>query len=217
MAEDVPASLGPLLASCRGVILDVGPGTGVQLSRFSCPENITAIYGAEPGVEMHDALRGNAEKAGLGGKYRILSCGAQPESLIPALAKEGLLGNADKGLDVGAFDEVVCIRVLCGVPKLNETVEGLYRCLKPGGRFVVYEHVINDDSKPGGWVGRLLQHLYMALGWSFFGGGCELLRDTDAVLMQAAEADGGWAEVKLKKLDEWSVAPHVIGYFVKRS
>ena len=214
-ADDVPPPLNALLTSSRGVVLDVGPGAGDQVSRFSRPENISAIYGAEPGVEMHDTLRGNAEKARLGGKYRILSCGAQPESLIPALAKEGLLGKASSLAD-GVFDEIVCVRVLCGVPKLNETVEGLYRCLKPGGRFVVCEHVVNDDSKPGGWVGRLLQHCYTALGWSFFGGGCELLRDTAAVLMKAAEADGGWAEAKLEKVDEWSVVPHIVGYFVKR-
>ena len=216
MAAEVPPSLEPLLASCRGVILDVGPGSGDMLSRFSRPEHITAIYGAEPGVEMHDALRANAQKAGLGGgKYRVLACGAEPESLVPALAKEGLLGGKDGG-DGGVFDEVVCVRVLCGVPRLRETVEGLYRCLKPGGRFVVFEHVVNDGAEPGAWVGRVLQHFYMAIGWSFLLGNCNLRRDTRAVVMKAAERDGGWAEVKLETVDEWAVVPHIVGYFVKK-
>jgi hypothetical protein len=163
---------------------------------------------------LHETLRANAEKAGLGGgKYRILSCGAQPESLIPALAKEGLLAK-DPG--AGVFDEVVCVRVLCGVPKHYETVQGLYGCLKPGGRFVVCEHVVNDDEKPGGWVGRLSQGFYMTLGWPFWGGGCELTRDTEAVLRLAAAADGGWAEVKMDKVDEWSVVPNIVGYCVKK-
>lgn len=212
IAADVPPALPRLLASARGIILDIGPGAGDQLARFSHPENIDVIYGAEPCVELHPTLRVNAAKAGLGAKYRILSCGAEPESLVPALAKEGLLGKDGAGV----FDEVACVRVLCGVPKQRETVENLYRCLKPGGRFVVCEHVVNDDEEPLGWVGRLLQGVYMALGWPFWGGGCELTRDTEAVLMKAAEADGGWAEVKMEKVDKWSVLPDIVGYCIKR-
>jgi SAM-dependent methyltransferase len=214
-ADKVPAGLPPLLASARGVILDIGPGAGDQLARFSHPENVTAVYGAEPCVELHATLRANAERAGLGGKYRVLSCGAEPESLVPALAKEGLLGKDSDG-GGGVFDEVVCVRVLCGVPKLDETVANLYRCLKPGGRFVVCEHVVNDDKEPGGWVGRLFQGFYMALGWPFWGGGCELTRNTEAVLMKAAEVDGGWTQVEMEKVDEWSVVPNIVGYCVKR-
>jgi ubiquinone/menaquinone biosynthesis C-methylase UbiE len=116
----------------------------------------------------------------------------------------------------GVFDEVVCIHVLCGVPKQRETIEGLYRCLKPGGRFVVCEHVVNDESELGGWVARFFQHFWMALGWSFWGSGCELTRDTKEVLMEAAEPDSGWAEIKLETVDEWSVVPNIVGYFVKR-
>jgi len=204
-----------MLADCRGVILDVGPGAGDQLGHFKRPDNITAIYGAEPGVDLHAVLRENATNAGLGEKYRVLPCGAEPESLIPALAKAGLLGK-DGSLGNGVFDEVVCIRVLCGVPKQRETIEGLYRCLKLGGRFVVCEHVVNDESELGGWVARLFQRFWMALGWPFWAGGCELTRDTRALLMKAAELDGGWAEIKLETVDEWSAVPHIVGYFVKR-
>jgi hypothetical protein len=77
------------------------------------PENVAAIYGAELGVDLHARLRENATQAGLGEKYRVLPCGAEPESLIPAPAKavrKGSLGN-----DV--FAEVICIHVLCSVPK----------------------------------------------------------------------------------------------------
>jgi hypothetical protein len=34
--------------------------------------------------------------------------------------------------------------------------------------------------------------------------------------MKAVELDGGWAEIKLEMVDEWSVVPHIVGYFVKR-
>lgn len=174
------------------------------------------IYGAEPGVGMHAALRENASKAGLGDKYRILACGAEPESLIPALAKEGLLSE-EKVLGNGVFDEIVCIRVLCGVPRVQEAVDVLYKCLKPEGRLVLCEHVVNPGNEGSSLVGWFLQYLYMALGWSFFLGGCQLRRDTTTLLMKAGEADGGWEKVQLEKVDEWSTIPHIVGYCIKQA
>jgi SAM-dependent methyltransferase len=214
-AEDVPPTFDAILEASRGVILDVGPGAGHQVFRFSHPENIKAIYGAEPGVDMHASLNQLANEAGLGKKYKILTCGAEPESLIPALAREGLLGKEQSVTD-GFFDEVVCIRVLCGVPKFNETVECLYRCLKPGGRFVLCEHIVSDSQHGGNGAVRMLQQFYMALGWSFLIGGCHLTRDTKAALIKAAESDGGWSDVKLDLKDEWSPLPHIVGYCIKR-
>jgi SAM-dependent methyltransferase len=224
-ADVVPPMLGEILATSHGVVLDIGPGSGDQVFRFSSKDNITMIYGVEPGVNLHHALRENAKKAGLGEKYKVLSCGAEPDSLIPILKKEGLFSK-DGSIGGGMFDEIVCIRVLCSVPKPNETVEVLYRCLKPGGRFVICEHVVNESNKEGNKAGRffhkegskvghLLQFFYTALGWEFFVG-CHLLRDTTATLVNAAKSDHGWAEVNLELFDEWSVLPHVVGYCVKK-
>lgn len=126
------------------------------------------------------------------------------------MQKNGLLGK-DGSLGDGIFDEIVCIRVLCGVPDLVATVQGLYKCLKPGGRLVVCEHVLYDYV-----VGTFFQLLYGVLGWSFWGGGCRLRRDTAKVLMKVAEKDGGWKDAKLQLVDEWSALPHVVGYLVKR-
>jgi len=209
----VPPSFPPILATSHGVILDVGPGAGDQLFRFTQTKDIKAIYGVEPGIEMHAALRENANRAGLGQKYKIMPCGAEPEFLIPAMAKEGLLSKTDS-LGDGVFDEIVCCRVLCGVPKPGETIDNLYRCLKPGGRFVVCEHVVSDEDTG---LGRFLQHFYMTLGWSFWCCGCELTRDTVSALMKAAQPDGGWAEVKLERVDAWSPVPHMVGFLTKKS
>lgn len=225
-ADVVPPVLGEILATSQGVILDIGPGSGDQVFRFSSKEDITMIYGVEPGVDLHFALRENAKKVGLGEKYKVLSCGAEPDSLIPALAIEGLLSK-DNSIADGVFNEIVCIRVLCSVPKPNETVEVLYRCLKPGGRLVVCEHVVNENNKEGNKVGRffhkggsklghLLQYFYTALGWEFLVR-CHLMRDTTATLVNAAKSDHGWAEVNLELSDEWSVLPHIVGYCVKKS
>jgi SAM-dependent methyltransferase len=210
-ADDTPKVMDSILSTSHGIILDVGPGAGHQTFRFTNKSGIQAIYGAEPGTGMHTLLKENAEKAGLGQKYKILSCGAELETLVPALAKDGLLASEKYG--EGVFDEIVCIRVLCGVSNQPETIKGLYGLLKPGGRFVVCEHVINDG--PGGTAtGRILQTMYMAMGWSFMMGGCDLKRDT----LQALQAlgDGAWEENKVTTFDSWGAVPHVIGYLVKK-
>lgn len=212
-AKDTPAALTPILANCSGVILDVGPGAGHQVFRFSNAHAIRAIYGAEPGVSMHSALRKRAEQAGLGDKYHILSCEASLDSLVPALAQEGLI---EPGGTV--FDEIVCIRVLCGVPDLDGVLEGLYGLLKPGGKMVVCEHVVNsgDPKKGGTKTGRFLQNCYMKAGWSSLMGGCELMRDTMSSLRKVAIKDGGWERVDVELCDPYSTIPHIVGVLVKK-
>ncbi|KAI1580881.1 hypothetical protein PtrEW7m1_004805 [Pyrenophora tritici-repentis] len=117
MSTEMPGPTFQLLSQCKGVILDIGPGSGEMLARFN-PELITAVYGAEPAEDLHLGLLLNAKKGGLGSKFHALLCGAQPESLIPALHKSGILDVSGKGglASDGIFDEICCTRVLCGVP-----------------------------------------------------------------------------------------------------
>lgn len=218
-AKDTPAPLPPILSKSTGVILDVGPGSGHQVFRFSNPQGIKAIYGAEPGESMHAALNSRAAQAGLAEKYHVLSCEAKLESLVPALVKEGLLKPNEQSREGSTpFDEIVCLRVMCGVPDKDAVIQGLYSLLKPGGRMVVCEHVINsgDSTKGGTGVGRFLQTLYMSVGWRFWMGGCELNRDTLASLHKAAEKDGGWARTEVELCDPWSTIPHIVGVLVKK-
>jgi SAM-dependent methyltransferase len=217
MSQEMPPGTGSLLASVSGVVLDVGPGSGTQLHFFD-PSKITKMYGVEPGVDMHAKLLENAQKCGFSnGQYEPIAAGAEPPSLIPALAKRGLLSPRGKGESgEGIFDTIACVRVLCGVPNHRETIEGLYRVLKPGGRLVICEHVVNPWPHGGGLVGRVLQKVYMVLGWWFWMGGCCLDRDTESVLKDVAKADGGWKSFEVKRLDQWTVLPHIVGEMVKR-
>ena len=217
-AQDTPEPLLPILATSKGVILDVGPGAGHQLFRFSNVAGIQAIYGAEPGESMHAALKNRAEEAGLGDKYHVLSCRAELDSLVPALAKAGVLKPQQTQGSHTPFDEIVCLRVLCGVPEPDAATAGLYSLLKPGGRMVVCEHVINsgDTAKGGTPVGRLIQKAMMWMAWSSLMGGCDLTRDTLASLYKAAEKDGGWANTDVKLCDPYSTVPHIVGTLVKR-
>lgn len=210
---DMPPAVDPLLKSIRGHVLDIGPGTGSILNRFNTDASVGMIYAAEPAVDMHGALAENAEKVGLGGRYKILSCGAEPESLIPGLAKAGLLepGASEDGI----FDDIVSVRVLCGVPRPEDTIAGLYKVLKPGGRLIVCEHVINPwRSTEGSVLARLAQWVYRFSGWSFLLGGCNIDRDTGRMLKEVGGKDG-WKEIRLNTVEAWAAIPFVVGYLVK--
>ncbi|KAF1808226.1 S-adenosyl-L-methionine-dependent methyltransferase [Eremomyces bilateralis CBS 781.70] len=207
MSREMPLNTAALLATVRGTVLDLGPGSGSQLYQFT-PGQIDVAYGVEPAVDLHVLLRAAAEKRGFEGRYKVVTAGAEPESLVPALAREGVIGEG--GAEV--FDEIVCVRVLCGVPRQEEVVKGLYRLLKPGGRLVVSEHVVNPwRLKEGSIVARGLQIGYHLLGWKFWAGGCCMDRDTEKSLKEA----GSWSKIALERSQSWAVIPHIVGYLVK--
>lgn len=116
------------------------------------------------------------------------------------------------------FDTIICIRVLCSVPNLESSLTTLYSLLRPGGRFIICEHVINPWRTPKGSIlGRAFQVLYMLLGWPFFIGDCRMDRDTATLLKRIGDANGGWESVELDKKMEWSVLPFTSGVYVKKS
>ncbi len=211
-----------LLSTTTGTVLEIGPGSGGFSTYYTSP-SIRAIYGAEPVIELHRALKESTNAAGLGDKYKILHCGGESESLIPALGNIGLLKEEDWKKEngkneQGIFDTIVCVRVLCGVPRLASAIETLYNLLRPGGRLIICEHVINPwrTSKKGSLLGRSLQIFYQMLGWTFFVGNCHMDRDIVKLLMEAGDANGGWESVELEKSLEWSPLPFVTGVLVKK-
>ena len=185
------------------------------MQHFTPAHAATKIYGAEPCVPLHPQLLANARKHRLGRKYEIIPAGAEKETLIPALGKAGLLkaGAAEGGI----FDTIVCVRVLCSVADLHETCSTMYKLLKPGGKMLVCEHVVNPwRSAKGSYVARLVQTMYSWLGWTFFVGNCHLRRDIGGELVEAGREWGGWEEVDLAYDFGWSVLPYVSGRLVKR-
>ena len=189
------------------MVLDIGPGSGSQVPLFANNANITAIYGAEPTTGLHKPLQLRINEAKLTSEYHILSCPAEKSELLAALAKEGI-----KPSPKGNFDTIVCIRVLCSVPNLEETIRDFYSMLRPGGQLIVVEHIRNPWTTNGSILGRLMQMVYHFLGWRFFLAGCEMHRDTPAVLKRAAP----WEAVELKTNFEWSALPYVSGTLTKK-
>lgn len=217
-----------LLKQLRGVVLDVGPGSGSQIPYFAVQEiseKISTVYGAEPCTGLHAELRQRVIANGLESKYHILSAGAEKQGLLEALRREGVVtqDNKNKG-EAGIFDTIVCIRVLCSVPNPRQTIAGLYSLLKPGGQILVLEHVVNPFSfsshsqhdQGGNLLARVMQSVYTLMGWKFFVGNCDLLRDTKSYLREAAEQDGGWKSFDLKSRFAWSTLPYISGVAVKK-
>lgn len=215
-------------------MLDVGPGTGTQMPYFVDPatrNDVPAIYGAEPCVGLHADLRKRVSDNGLEGKYHILPCSVEKKELVDALRRDGVQVDDDDDDDGtasnkkgGIFDTIVCIRVLCSVPKPAETIAELYSLLRPGGKMLIVEHVINPWSLFGGakrgsggsFIARCLQSVYMALGWACFIGDCCLTRDTETSLRAAAERDGGWESFELEHKFRWTPLPYISGVLVKK-
>lgn len=212
MSLEMPGPLFTLLSTCRGTILDIGPGSGEMLRRFTVGQ-ITALYGAEPAADLHPGLNARAQEAGFGERFHALLCGAEPESLIPALHRSGILEDSGRGTaSEGVFDEICCVRVLCGVPHARQTIKGLYQLLKPGGRMVICEHVANPWRTEGRLAARLMQVVYTVLGWPFFMGGCELQRHTWEYLEEAGE----WDQFDLKYYGPKDAIPFIVGELRKK-
>ncbi|KAB8262389.1 S-adenosyl-L-methionine-dependent methyltransferase [Aspergillus pseudonomiae] len=209
----------PVMSHASGLVLDVGPGTGTQMPLLRSPA-IKAIYGAEPCHGLHAALRSRADAEGIGEKYHILPCSVAASELVPVLQKQDLLPAGAAALDQaagGVFDTILCVRVLCSVPDLELSARELYALLKPGGKILVVEHVVNPwRTAKGSVVARAMQAVYGFLGWSWYIGDCRMNRDTEKALRGAAEEDGGWESVEIERWFGRTCMPYIAGVFVKR-
>lgn len=127
--ENATPVVEPLLRNAAGVVLDIGPGSGEWLRFFSPDKNagIERIYGVEPNREHHDALRRRVREAGLEGVYEILGVGVED--------------LASCGLHEESIDTICTVQCLCSVPGPQKIVKELFPYLKPGGKWLVYEHV----------------------------------------------------------------------------
>jgi SAM-dependent methyltransferase len=159
-AEGGAPLVSELLSRAHGVVLDIGPGAGnwvhlypnanakairkdgagaggsAAASTTTTPA-VAKIYGIEPNLHHHASLRRKVKEAGLDGVYEVVGAGAEE------------LGRLGLGIGKGTVDTVVTTQVMCSVPGPERLVTELYGYLKPGGVWIVYEHV---KTKETGWV-----------------------------------------------------------------
>ena len=103
-------------------------GRGANLPFFPPQAQLTFL---EPNPHMARRLRRRAGKLG-----RRIDVVEEPGERMPF---------AD-----GSFDTVLTTLVLCSVADLDAVAAEIRRVLRPGGRFVFYEHVVRQGEVPGG-------------------------------------------------------------------
>jgi ubiquinone/menaquinone biosynthesis C-methylase UbiE len=152
-----------LVASAVGSVVEIGAGYGATFELYG--DRVTSVLALEPDA----ALRAAASEA---------ARTAATRSGIPITVVEGV-GEAIPVPD-SSVDTVVSSLVLCSVGSQAEVLAEIRRVLKPGGRFLFYEHVRSTN--------RMLAALEDAATplWSRLAGGCHPNRDTVA----AIEASG---------------------------
>ena len=121
------------MSAASGVVLELGPGIGSQLSRYNVSK-ITKVYGVEPNKALHKSLMEKIKACGLSDVYEIVPCGV--ESVVE-LEKHGIVFSS--------IDTILSIQVLCSVPDPEKTFQQLYALMKPGRQFIIFEHVKSTD------------------------------------------------------------------------
>jgi ubiquinone/menaquinone biosynthesis C-methylase UbiE len=130
-----------LLADAAGRVLEIGAGTGANLSHYG--DDVESLVLTEPASPMVRRLRQTARAK------------APLAQVVQASAE-------DLPFDDDAFDTVVSTLVLCGVGDQARALREVRRVLRPGGRLLFLEHVRSDD--PGlarlqdrmNWLNRLV-------------------------------------------------------------
>ena len=144
-----------LLASAGGQVLEIGFGTGLNLSCY--PASVRNLTTADPNPGMHRRARRRAEQLGIQVDHRTIAGEQLP-------------------FPDGTFDCVVCTFTLCSVIDPAQVLAEAHRVLRPAGRFLFLEHGLSPDPGVQKWQRRLngLQQL--------LGDGCHLDRDIKSLV-----------------------------------
>jgi ubiquinone/menaquinone biosynthesis C-methylase UbiE len=155
-----------LLADVEGEILEIGAGTGANLRHYAAAGRVVAL---EPDPGMAKQLPAKLAEASV------------PVELVEGRAEA--LPFPDE-----SFDAVVSTFVLCSVDDPDRALAEIRRVLRPGGRFVVIEHV-RGSGRRARWQDRLTGvHRKLA-------GNCHLNRDTRDAIAAAGFDTSGLREV----------------------
>jgi len=138
-----------LLSHAKGKTLEIGAGTGLNFSHF--PRAIDYI-----GIEPDESMRKSALKKEKEFHFHVEMGDAQS------------LQFADN-----SFDTVAATLVFCSIPNPELALKETYRVLKPGGQFLLLEHV----KRPTPVAGWLQDHLTPM--WKHLAGNCHLNRDPE--------------------------------------
>jgi len=140
-----------LLAGARGVTVEIGSGTGLNLRNY--PDDLDELVLAEPDRDMRVRL-----------EKRLRDRGRRAR-LVDAPAER--LPFPDRSVDT-----VVSTLVLCTVDAPELALREIARVLRPDGQFLFLEHVRSNSTTLASWQDRLEGP------WRCFARGCRCNRAT---------------------------------------
>lgn len=132
--EELQGLRGRTLAAARGRVLELGFGTGLNLSHY--PPAVHRIVAVDPNPGMADLARERIASAGIEVEHHQITAEALP-------------------FDARSFDSVVCTLTLCSIPKVDAALREVHRVLKPGGQFLFFEHGRHPQASIYKWQQRL--------------------------------------------------------------
>jgi ubiquinone/menaquinone biosynthesis C-methylase UbiE len=123
-----------LLVAAYGDILEIGFGTGLNLSHY--PDQVRRITTVDPHVGMHRLAQ-----------RRIRNSKIEVDHVV--------LGAERLPFDDGRFDCAVSTFTLCSIKEVEKALSELNRVLKPGGKLLFVEHGLSKDPSVQKWQRRL--------------------------------------------------------------
>ncbi len=162
-----------LLPFAQGTVLEIGVGPGVNFPHYD-QLKVSRIYALEPNPGMIRRAEEQRRRTKLDIEFLDL-----PGERIP--------------LADGSVDTVVSTFTLCTIPGVVEAIRGIGRVLKPGGRFIFFEHGLAPDPPVRQWQERTEPFFQ----WAFEG--CHVTRDIPSLIKE-----GGF---DIERMDTGYVAP----------
>jgi len=174
-----------LLADAGGHILEIGGGTGANLSHYGA--KVESLVVTEPDDAMLRRLQDKAREQ------------APLANVVQAPAENLPFEDA-------SFDIVVSTLVLCGVDDQERSLREVRRVLRPGGRLHFLEHVRSDDPAVARFQDRInwLNHLVA---------GCDCNRRTLSAIEAAGFTVSRLEQTALPKAPKF-VRPSIVGVAV---
>ena len=171
-----------LLGDVSGDILELGAGTGMNLSHYD--EALASLVLTEPEPAMLRRLQPKARDQ------------APNAKVVQASAE-------DLPFEDSSFDAVVSTLVLCGVEDQARALQEAKRVLRPGGRLLFIEHVRSDDPKLARFQDRMnrLNHFLV---------GCDCNRQTLAAIKEQGFTVSKVEPTELPKAPKF-VRPAIVG------
>jgi ubiquinone/menaquinone biosynthesis C-methylase UbiE len=147
-----------VLETARGVVLEVGVGSGLNLPLYAGAVN--RVIALDPSPALLGLARQRVQEAAI------------PVSLVRASAERMPFPEA-------VFDTLVMTWTLCSISDPRSALIEMRRVLKPDGRLLFVEHGLSPDAGVARWQRRLTPC------WSRLSGGCHLDRKSDDLIREA--------------------------------